>query len=46
MVNPLNFYGPYFPSTFESKTESGDIDVDMINELIDNKIVNAAFIGE
>lgn len=47
-VNPLNFYGPYVPPTFESMKPSGggsgDIDEQKVNELIDKKIEDAVFI--
>jgi hypothetical protein len=47
IVNPLNLYGPYVPTTFETmSSESGDVDEEKVNELIDKKIENAAFIGE
>ena len=48
VVNPLNFYGPYVPPTFEAMKSSGgasgDVDEDKVNELIDDKIKNAVFV--
>ena len=49
IVNPLNFYGPYIPPTFEAMPSgggSGDVDEKKVNELIDKKIENAVFIDE
>ena len=48
VVNPLNFYGPFVPPTFEAMPSggSGDVDEQKVNELIDKKIENAVFIDE
>lgn len=45
--NPLNFYGPMFPPTFEAKsnTGGGGASEEEVRQMIDSSLENAVFIG-
>lgn len=45
VINPLNLYGPYIPTTFEVKSYGNDgVDENKVNEMIDDKLENAVFV--
>lgn len=45
--NPLNYYGPFVPPTFEAKQiEDGGTSKEDVQEMIDDSLENAVFYNE